>query len=42
MRHTETWLSLSVVKGAPCQSATRRSSAIPASWAIRSHSAGQM
>jgi DNA-3-methyladenine glycosylase I len=42
LRQTETWLSLSLVKGAPCQSATRRSSDIPASWAIRSHSAGQM
>ena len=42
LRHTETWLSLSSVNGVPCQSATRRSSSIPASWAIRSHSAGQM
>ncbi len=42
LRHTETWLSLSPVNGAPLQSARRRSSVMPASCAIRSHSAGQM
>ena len=42
LRQTETWLSLSLVKGLPFQSATRPSSPIPASWAMRSHSAGQM
>jgi len=42
VRQTETWLPLSPVNGVPAQSATRRSSSIPASRAIRSHSAGQM
>jgi hypothetical protein len=42
LRQTDTWLSLSDVKGAPFQSATRCSSAKPASRAMRSHSAGQM
>ena len=42
LRQTETWLSLSLVKGLPLQSATRHSRSIPASCAIRSHSAGQM
>jgi hypothetical protein len=41
-RHTETWPSLSEVKGLPCQSANLPSSSSPASCAIRSHSAGQM
>ena len=36
------WLSLSEVNGLPSQSANRCSSSIPASCAIRSHSAGQM
>jgi len=42
LRQTETWLSLSEVNGVRSQSATRSSSSIPASCAMRSHSAGQM
>ena len=42
LRQMETWLSLSEVKGAPSQSAHRCSNSIPASSAMRSHSAGQM
>lgn len=42
LRHTETCFSLSEVNGLPSQSSTRLSSSIPASCAIRSHSAGQM
>ena len=42
LRQTETWLSLSEVKGLSSQSANRDSSSRPASRAMRSHSAGQM
>jgi hypothetical protein len=42
LRQTDTWLSLSDVKGAASQSATRCSSVKLASRAMRSHSAGQM
>ncbi len=42
LRQTDTWLSLSLVKGLPSQSALRSSNDIPANWAIRSHSAGQI
>jgi hypothetical protein len=38
--HTETWLGLSLVKGARCQSLHRARNVIPASRAMRSSSEG--
>ena len=42
MRYTDTWERDSAVNSAPLQSALRASSSKPASWAMRSSSAGQI